>query len=201
MNRIEIKTLGTLILVGVLTGCFTEKKLQNQVQAPLQQYDDITEIPVKVGIKTGPQVLATMSTLTGIPSSDNGVQNAYNNVSSGFPVNGDITGTTVAYFKSATILGSEFCRSLVDKERNVPQNSREFFNRINYGTTPSDDDVRSTIGILSQKFWYESSVSSDIQSELVEMSSVIREGDSRSGENVAFTLCTSMLANFKVLVI
>lgn len=114
-----------ILLVGVFTQCIATNTEQvgnssssssssNNHVAPTDPGQIINNTEVSEGIKSHEQIFYTMSSLTGVPVTNNEVRNVYNQVSTSLPTDNDLKVFLPPHQLAITKLAAEFCNSLVE---------------------------------------------------------------------------------------
>ncbi|WP_223427481.1 LamG domain-containing protein [Alcanivorax limicola] len=101
-----------------------------------------------IGLRTFDEINATMSVLTGVPSTYGDVPETFNLVRQQLPVNHDIGGFVTAHQIGIAQLAIEYCNALVEAEVSGDADVPVFFSNVNYGinaNTIADQDWHDNV--------------------------------------------------------
>jgi hypothetical protein len=104
--------------------------------------DDTSTLPPEalrgtVGIKNFLQLRASMSTVTGVPVSDPGVDDYFQRNKTHFSSDGRVGTISGPMMLAHSGLAGIFCSKLVDNESSAPSSSRKFFSAVDFTRNPT----------------------------------------------------------------
>jgi hypothetical protein len=156
---------------------------------------------------TGDQILRSMYSVTGLPTSKN-VANEYDQRQASFASNYELKGITPPMLIGMTDLASVFCTETLVSEVSIAFNQRKLFNSIDF-TQPisamSSDSYLTAVDRMAVQFWGHSPTASeqDIllegRSDFITAMNATELADKANTQQLMKYTCSAMLASFDAI--
>ena len=202
MNVFKL-VLTTLMLQSCFGNLFQSSFESSRSTASLKPVTDgfdSSKLESSIGLKSFQGIYYSMSSLTGVPTSNNAVQETYEKVRDGLPGGNKFSSFNESVQKSILLLSASFCDEFVKNDQAVED-------LIGQGFSMSGDFTSSEAQAVSKGFveaFYKDGVSAEIKSDAIEtykqmLNDLLGTDNGNLGkDDYVFSACAGTLASLPV---
>lgn len=153
-------------------------------------------------------MLLALESATGLSSrTDSNLRGIYNTLFSSLPESPQVSGVNGAVLVAFETLAGEFCVSLMERERNLPNAQRKFFKDVNFNrglAAFTETHFRQIVEASTRAFWQRSAHPSEFDAIRVTYEGVRSDLDpssSNSSRALAIGICMTIAGAMQTIVI
>jgi hypothetical protein len=210
----------SLVVLGFIAGvisvygfnCAQKGEFETLILQPITAFNHPIDDPIEKLSTSDEQILnyegVVQSMLRVTNQSDMGdvygssLRNDFDSYKSLLPEGGDILRTTGPTLVAMTNVASRVCANLINKERALGKDSRDFFGRVDFAASSFPGMDQQTVRNMAESFWGHE-VSADEWSAITSAATEFNNADGSTGMtktyNFYLSMCTGLLSSFDSL--